>query len=176
MPEGSGGLQEPCPSPGRRSGVGAPLVTPRSFRGADFWAETATFWEATHGSTGHEAPRSPTMGETEAGEGVTLLPLRRSPVYCRTYSKAVSGREHSWAAAGARVGKLRQGDPLFSITPTPNPRSCHWHVLGENDAKSGKTHIYPPPRAAPHFPLLAWLNAQHPQPSLGAPQSSQSSQ
>lgn len=95
VPEGFGGLQEPCPSGGCQGGIGTPLVAPRSFWGVDFWAETATFWEATHGFTGDGAPRSPTMGKLRQGKGVTLPPFRRSLVYCRTYTKAVSGREHS---------------------------------------------------------------------------------
>lgn len=67
--KGSGGIwrvrKEPCPSPGIAAVLGLPLLHPEG--PGDFWAETATFWEATGGSTGHGARRAPSVGKLRQG-------------------------------------------------------------------------------------------------------------
>lgn len=78
------------------------------------------------------------------------------------------------------MGKLRQGDPLFSITATPKHvrvAGTFWVKRMQNPAKHTSTPP-PPPAVQPHFLFPAWAgeDAEHPQPGLGAPQSSQSSQ
>lgn len=81
---------------------------------------------------------------------------------------------------GSPRGETEAGGPALLHHRHPKTRSCRWHFLGEKNAKSGKTHIYspPPPAVQPHFLFPAWAgeDAEHPQPGLGAPQSSQSSQ
>lgn len=144
-----GALAGAAPPPWRRGRVGAPLVAPEAFGAVDFWAETATFWEATRGSTGHGAPRSPMVGKLRQGRASPSRPCDEAMIIVGPTARPFQAGARSWAAAGARVGKLRQGGPPPS--PSPPPQNHSRGVLGENNAKSGKIHLVP--RGAPHFLL-----------------------
>lgn len=156
--KGSGGLWKVrkglCPSPGTAAVFGLPWLLPGGgTRGADLWAETATFWEATGGSTGHGAPRAPAVGKLTRGWESPPPPPPSSPrrVYCRTYGSAAASQQGSLVGCCRNpCGETEAGRPHSSPSPPSQPLagagSTVWVKIRQNPAK----HTSTPPRNTPN--------------------------